>query len=174
MTQICRPKKINLYCVLISLVYIFCQQICVITLQINWFGGFPYLSYFRLWKKKRKKERKKFHDFLMFTTLISKYKPDSDLATVIDDSSSLPPSVSPRRNDRECSPKIIVIDSPWFRYASDGRHESLESRSRDDIPLAKPGSLLAASAGSFTMLWRINVITRYATLTFLADSRVSW
>lgn len=31
------------------------------------------------------------------------------------------------------------------------------------IPLAKPGSLL----GLFTMLWRINVITRYATLTFL-------
>jgi len=64
----------------------------------------------------------------MFTMPIGKYKPDSDLATVIDDSSSLPPSVSPRR-DRECSPKIIVIDSPWFRYVSDGRHESfLESR----------------------------------------------
>lgn len=33
----------------------------------------------------------------MFTTLIGKYKPDSDLATVTDDSSSFPPSVSPQR-----------------------------------------------------------------------------
>lgn len=65
----------------------------------------------------------------MFTMLTGKYKPDSDLATVIDDSSSLPLSVSPQRDDRECSPKIIVIDSPWFRYASDGGRESLlESR----------------------------------------------
>lgn len=101
--------------------------------------------------------------FLMFTTLIGKYKPDSDLATVIDDSSSLPPSVSPQRGDRECSPKIIVIDSPRFRYASDGRRESLlESRWLAGWSLWRNRD--HSTAGSFTMLWRINVITRYANV----------
>lgn len=78
----------------------------------------------------------------MFTTLIGKYKPDSDLATIIDDSSSLPPSVSPQRSDRECSPKIIVIDSPRFRYASDATagmsHSSRAADSRDD-PFGETG-----------------------------------
>lgn len=66
----------------------------------------------------------------MFTTLIGKYKPDLDLATVTDGfviASSFRPAAT--RRDRKCPPKIIVIDSPWFRYASDGRRESLlESR----------------------------------------------
>jgi len=51
---------------------------------------------------------------------------DSNLTTVIDDSSSLPLSISPRRKR---SMKIIVIGSPRFCYASDGKRESfVESR----------------------------------------------
>lgn len=95
--------------------------------------------------------------------------------TVIDDSSSLPPA-APRllppssmwdtiRN--RSRPKIIVIDSHTsrFRYAS-YVSESLVAvaATRGMIPLAKPGSLL----GSLTMLWRINVITRYAATPLLA------
>lgn len=48
----------------------------------------------------RKNEKEKCHDRfpnVMFTTLIGKYKSDSNLATVTDDSSSFPPSVSPQR-----------------------------------------------------------------------------
>lgn len=95
---------------------------------------------------------------------------------VIDDSSSLPPAfcLPPRcgiRYGNRSRPKIIVIDSHTsrFRYAS-YVSESLVAvaATRGMIPLAKPGSLL----GSLTMLWRINVITRYAATPLLA--RVSW
>ena len=130
MTQICRPKKINSSLLRSNFahLHILSTNLCNHTSDklIRRFSLPLTFSHMKK-KKERKKEKNSTVDFLMFITLISKYKPDSDLATVIDDSSSLPPS-SPR-NDRECSPKIIVIDSPWFRYASDGRHESLlESR----------------------------------------------
>lgn len=81
----------------------------------------------------------------------------------------LPPSSMRDTIRNRSRPKIIVIDSHTsrFRYAS-YVSESLVAvavaATRGMIPLAKPGSLL----GSLTMLWRINVITRYAATPLLA------